>query len=213
MNYSPPREDDIMPQTETLHEVFLEELKDVYDAEKQLTKALPKLAKAANSQELRTAFEHHLEETEGHVERLEQIFESLDEKAKGKRCKGIAGIIEEGEQVMKEDFDGSAKDAALIAGGQRAEHYEIAAYGTLTAWARAMGHTEAADLLEQTLEEEKAADQKLNQIAEGGINRDAASNAHGRMDDDSENGRSRGGSSQRGSSQRASASRSTGKRK
>ena len=201
-----------MPQTETLHEVFLEELKDVYDAEKQLTKALPKLAKAARSQQLKQAFEHHLEETEEHVQRLERVFESLDEKAKGKRCKGIAGIIEEGESVIKEDFNGSAMDAALIAGGQRAEHYEIAAYGTLAAWARAMGHTDAADLLEQTLEEEKAADQKLNQIAEGGINEEAAAEAHG-QNGGSEEGRARSGTSQRSSSQRSSGRRSTAKSK
>jgi ferritin-like metal-binding protein YciE len=162
-----------MAQTETLHDVFLEELKDVYDAEQQLSKALPKLAKAARSSDLRTAFEHHLRETEGHIERLERIFESLDERPKAKRCKGIAGIIEEGESVMKEDFDGSTKDAALIAGGQRAEHYEIAAYGTLAAWARLMGHGTAADLLEQTLDEEKAADETLSRIAEDGVNADA----------------------------------------
>ena len=198
-----------MPQTDTLHEVFLEELKDVYDAEKQLTKALPKLAKAAKSPELRQAFEHHLEETEQHVERIEQIFESLDETAKSKRCKGIAGIIEEGEKVIKEDFDGSTKDAALIAGGQRAEHYEIAAYGTLAAWARQMGHTEAADLLEQTLEEEKAADEKLNEIAMGGINEEAAEMAHGRSGEDG-NGRGRR-SSEPGSTQQAPKRRSSSK--
>lgn len=205
-----------MPQTESLHDVFLEELQDVYDAEKQLTKALPKLAKAASSQELRQAFEHHLEETEEHVERLEQIFQSMDQKAKGKRCKGIAGIIEEGESHIKEDYDGSAKDAVLIADGQRTEHYEIAAYGTLVAWARAMGHSETAELLEQTLEEEKAADHKLNEIAMGGINEEAASSAHGLMEEDGESageGRSRGGSSRRSSSERETARRSSGRSK
>ena len=201
-----------MPQTDTLHEVFLEELKDVYDAEKQLTKALPKLAKAARSQELRTAFEHHLEETEQHVERIEQIFEFLDEPAKGKRCKGIAGIIEEGEKVVKEDFDGSTKDAALIAGGQRAEHYEIAAYGTLSAWARLMGHTEAADLLEQTLEEEKAADEKLNEIAMGGINEEAAQMANGRSEEGG-NGRGRRSASEPGSTQQQPKRRTSSKTK
>jgi ferritin-like metal-binding protein YciE len=166
-----------MAQTETFHQAFLDELSDVYDAEKQLTKALPKLAKAAHSEELRSAFEHHLQETEGHVERLEQVFESLDQKAKGKHCEGIAGIIKEGEKVMSEDFEDTTMDAVLIAGGQRAEHYEIAAYGTLAAWARAMGHARAAELLEQTLEEEKAADEKLNQIAMSGLNRQAAARA------------------------------------
>jgi len=163
----------------TLHDAFLDELRDAYDAEKQLTRALPKLAKAASSPELRTAFEKHLEETRGHVDRLERVFESLDEKVRGKHCDGIAGIIEEGKSVMEEDFDEATMDACLIAGGQRAEHYEMAAYGTLVAWAQAMGHVEAADLLQQTLNEEKAADKKLWQLAEGGINQEAADAASG----------------------------------
>lgn len=167
-----------MSSSGTLHDAFLDELRDSYDAEKQLTKALPKLAKAATSPELRQAFESHLEETRGHVERLEQIFELLDEKAKGKHCEGIAGIIEEGSSAMGEDFDESTMDACLIASGQRAEHYEMAAYGTLVAWARAMGHEEVAVLLEETLSEEKSADEKLTQIAESGINEEAASSAH-----------------------------------
>ena len=158
----------------TLHDAFLDELRDAYDAEKQLTRALPKLAKAASSTALRTAFEKHLEETRGHVDRLERVFESLDEKVRGKHCDGIAGIIEEGKSVMEEDFDEATMDACLIAGGQRAEHYEMAAYGTLVAWAQAMGHVEAADLLQQTLDEEKAADKKLSQLAEAGINQEAA---------------------------------------
>jgi ferritin-like metal-binding protein YciE len=143
-----------------------------------LTKALPKLAKAATSPELRQAFESHLEETRGHVERLQQIFDLLDERAKGKHCDGIAGIIEEGSSVMGEDFDESTMDACLIASGQRAEHYEMAAYGTLIAWARAMGHEEVATLLEETLSEEKSADEMLTQLAESGINEEAASLAH-----------------------------------
>jgi len=163
-----------MAESGTLHDAFIDELKDSYDAEKQLTKALPKMAKAATSPQLRAAFESHLEETRGHVERLEQIFELLDEKAKGKHCDGIAGIITEGSDVMGEDFDDATMDACLIAAGQRAEHYEIAAYGTLVAWARAMKHAEAAKLLEKTLSEEKAADAKLNSLAEGGINQEAA---------------------------------------
>ena len=167
-----------MADTGTLHDAFLDELRDTYDAEKQLTKALPKLAKAASSRDLRAAFEAHLEETQGHVERLEQVFESLEEKARGKHCDGIAGIIEEGKSMMDEDFDEATMDACLIAAGQRAEHYEMAAYGTLVAWARGMGHTEAADLLQETLDEEKAADQKLTAIAESGINQEAADAAH-----------------------------------
>lgn len=177
-----------MPQTGTLHDAFIDELRDAYDAEKQLTKALPKLAKAAASADLRQAFEDHLEETRGHVERLEQVFASIDEKVRGKHCDGIAGIIEEGKSVMEEDFDEQAMDACLIASGQRAEHYEMAAYGTLVAWATAMGHTEAANLLQETLDEEKAADEKLTSLAEGGINAAAASIAHPDDDDQADAG-------------------------
>jgi ferritin-like metal-binding protein YciE len=166
-----------------LHDAFVDELRDAYDAEKQLLKALPKLAKASESEELRTAFLDHLEETRGHVDRLEQVFASLDEKVRGKHCDGIAGIIEEGKAVMEEDFDPATMDACLIASGQRSEHYEMAAYGTLVAWAKAMGHSEAADLLQSILDEEKAADEKLNELAEGGINQQAVAGA---TDDDSE---------------------------
>jgi ferritin-like metal-binding protein YciE len=167
-----------MPEAGTLHDAFIDELHDTYDAEKQLTKALPKLAKAATSADLRKAFEGHLQETKGHIERLEQVFGSLDEKVRGKHCDGIAGIIEEGKSIMEEDFDETTMDACLIAAGQRAEHYEMAAYGTLVAWAQAMGHDEAASLLQQNLDEEKAADKKLSAIAEGGINQVAADAAH-----------------------------------
>jgi ferritin-like metal-binding protein YciE len=174
-----------MADTGTLHDAFIDELRDTYDAERQLTKALPKLAKAATSPQLREAFEAHLEETLGQIERLEKVFETLDEKVRGKHCDGIAGIIEEGKSIMEEDFDEVTMDACLIAAGQRAEHYEMAAYGTLVAWARAMGHTDAADLLEETLDEEKAADEKLSALAEGGINQGAA-NAGSSDDDDEE---------------------------
>jgi ferritin-like metal-binding protein YciE len=173
-----------MADAKTLHDAFIDELRDAYDAEKQLTKALPKMAKAAGSPDLRAAFEAHLEETRGQIERLEQVFESLDEKVRGKHCDGIAGIIEEGKAVMEEDFDEATMDACLIASGQRAEHYEMAAYGTLVAWARAMGHTEAADLLQETLDEEKAADEKLSALAEDGINQEAADAAHPEDSDD-----------------------------
>jgi ferritin-like metal-binding protein YciE len=171
-----------MAESGTLHDAFLDELKDSYDAERQLTKALPKLAKAATSPELRKAFESHLEETRNHVERLDRAFELLGEKAKGKHCDGIAGIIEEGGSVMGEDFDEATMDACLIASGQRAEHYEMAAYGTLISWAKALGHEEVAGLLEDTLEEEKAADAKLSELAEDGINEQAADGAN--VDDD-----------------------------
>jgi ferritin-like metal-binding protein YciE len=167
-----------MVKTGTLHDAFIDELRDSYDAEKQLTKALPKLAKAATNPKLRQAFETHLQETLGQIERLEQVFASLDEKVRGKHCDGIAGIIEEGKSVMEEDFDEVTMDACLIAAGQRAEHYEMAAYGTLVAWAQAMGHDDAARLLQQTLDEEKAADKKLSGLAESGINKSAADEAH-----------------------------------
>jgi ferritin-like metal-binding protein YciE len=127
---------------------------------------------------LRDAFESHLEETRGHVERLEEVFEELDQKARGKHCDGIAGIIEEGKSIMDEDFDDATMDACLIAAGQRAEHYEIGAYGTVIAWAEAMGHKRAVTLLQQNLNEEKAADKKLSALAEGGINKQAAKAAH-----------------------------------
>ena len=175
-----------MADTGTLHDAFLDELRDAYDAEKQLTKALPKMAKAATSSDLRKAFESHLEETRGHVTRLEQVFATLDEKVRGKHCDGIAGIIEEGDAVMKEDLEEATMDACLIAGGQRAEHYEMAAYGTLVAWARVMGHIDAADLLQETLDEEKAADQKLSSLAENGINQEAAATAHAENYDEEE---------------------------
>jgi ferritin-like metal-binding protein YciE len=167
-----------MAEMGTLHEAFVEELRDTYDAEKQLTKALPKMAKAANSPELKQAIEDHLEETRQQVQRLEQVFAAVEEKARGKHCEGIAGIIEEGQAVMQEDYDEATADAMLIAAAQRAEHYEMAAYGTLVAWARAMGHDDAAELLQETLDEEKAADEKLNELAEGGINEHAAQGAH-----------------------------------
>jgi len=178
-----------MATSGSLHDAFLDELRDIYDAEKQLTKALPKLAKAARSAELKQAIESHLEETRGHVERLEEVFESLGEKARGKHCDGIAGIIEEGKSTLDEDFDEMTMDACIVASGQRAEHYEMAAYGTLVAWAQAMGHGDTAKVLQQTLNEEKAADKKLSQLAEGGINKQAAA---GEMDEEDEDSSSEG---------------------
>ena len=172
-----------MAETGTLHDAFLHELRDTYDAERQLTKALPKLAKAASSPDLREAFESHLEETQEQIRRLERVFASLDEKVRGKHCDGIAGIIEEGKSIMEEDFEETTMDACLIAAGQRAEHYEMAAYGTLVAWAKAMGHEEAASLLQETLDEEKAADEKLSGLAEGGINQGAADSAQPEEED------------------------------
>ena len=166
-----------MAEAGMLQDAFLDELRDCYDAEKQLIKALPKLAKAATAPELKQAFESHLEETRGHATRLEQAFGMLNEKVRGKHCDGIAGIIEEGKSVMEEDFDDVTMDACLIAGGQRAEHYEIAAYGTLIAWAKVLGHGDVAELLAETLEEEKAADEKLTSLADSGVNESAADGA------------------------------------
>jgi ferritin-like metal-binding protein YciE len=173
-----------MSDSGSLHDAFIDELRDTYDAEKQLVKALSKLAKAATAPDLREAFLSHRVETEGQIQRLEELFLALDEKVRGKHCDGIAGIIEEGKSAMEEDFDKATMDACLIASGQRAEHYEIAAYGTLIAWARAMGLAKAVDLLQQNLEEEKAADEKLSQLAEGGINREAASGVGSSADPD-----------------------------
>lgn len=167
-----------MATVKTLHDMFVDELRDAYDAEKQLVKALPRLAKAANSEDLRRAFEAHLEQTRGHVEKLDEVFGSIDEKPRGKHCDGMAGIIEEGRAVLEEDCDEDTMDACLIAAGQRAEHYEMAAYGTLVAWAEAMGHSDAAVILEQILDEEKAADTTLTALAEGGINQAAGDAAH-----------------------------------
>jgi ferritin-like metal-binding protein YciE len=166
----------------TLRDAFIDGLRDAYDAEKQLTKALPKMAKAARSRDLRAAFEAHFEETRSHLVRLEKVFAGFDERARGKHCDGIAGIIDEGKSVMEEDLDEGTRDACLIAWGQRAEHYEMAAYATLVAWAHAMSFPAAADLLQQTVNEEIAADQRLKSLAEG-INQKAADAAFPEEDD------------------------------
>jgi ferritin-like metal-binding protein YciE len=149
-----------------LHQLFLDELADLLNAETQLTKALPKMAKAAQSEELAEAIRSHLEETENHVTRLKEVFETLNEKAKSKTCKAMKGLIEEGSELMEELKGSSAIDAGLIAAAQKVEHYEIASYGTVRAWAEQMGHTEAVELLGETLDEEKAADEKLTEIAQ-----------------------------------------------
>jgi ferritin-like metal-binding protein YciE len=154
---------------QALKELYIDELKDIYNAENQLVKALPKMAKTANSKELRTGFEEHLEQTRGHVQRLEQIFKELGEKPSGKKCKGMEGLLAEGQEIMGEDFEDDVMDAALISAAQRVEHYEIAAYGTVRTYAELLGEDTAAQLLEQTLEEEKETDQKLTDMA-GEIN-------------------------------------------
>jgi len=148
-----------------LKELYIEELKDLYSAETQLVKALPKLARAATSEELRRGFEDHLEQTKGHVERLQKILDMLEESPKGKKCKGMEGLIEEGSEVTEEDYEGSLLDAALIGAAQRVEHYEIAGYGTVRSFAETLGETEHVSLLNETLEEEKETDEKLTELA------------------------------------------------
>ena len=153
-------------KVDNLREMFVEELKDLYNAENQLVKALPKMAKAATSADLKRAFESHLKETKIHVERLEEVFESLDETAKGKKCKAMEGLVEEGSEWMEEDADEDVMDAGLIACAQRVEHYEIAGYGCVRTYAQLLGETKAASLLQKTLDEEGACDKKLTQLAE-----------------------------------------------
>jgi ferritin-like metal-binding protein YciE len=150
---------------QALKELYVDELKDIYNAENQLVKALPKMAKAATSDDLRSGFEEHLEQTRGHVQRLEQIFKALGEKPTGKKCKGMEGLVAEGQEMMDEDFEDDLMDAALISAAQRVEHYEIAAYGTVRTYAELLGEDQAVSLLEQTLEEEKETDQKLSDLA------------------------------------------------
>ena len=150
---------------EGLKTLYLDELKDLYSAENQLVKALPKMAKAASSDQLRQGFEEHLEQTREHVQRLEEIFKSLDESPKGKKCAGMEGLVKEGSEVMDEDFEGALMDAALIGAAQRVEHYEIAAYGTVSEFAKLLGQPEHVSLLRQTLQEEKETDERLTELA------------------------------------------------
>lgn len=159
-----------MPAMNSLQRLFEEELRDVYSAEKQHVTALKKLAKAADNEELRAAFDSHRKETEAHVQRLEKVFATLDRKPRSKRCRGVEGILAEADELMSGDGAPEVLDAGLIAGAQRAEHYEIAAYGTLRHWADRLGNTEAVRLLDQTLDEEKAADEELNRIAKRVVN-------------------------------------------
>ena len=167
----------------TLKSLLIDELRDIYHAERQLVRALPKLAKAATSPDLREALESHLAETEEQVSRVEQAFAMLNEAAKTKTCAGMTGIVEEGSELIKESDKGAALDAGIIAGAQRAEHYEMAAYGSLMAWARALGHDDVAELLSASLEEEKAADKKLTELAEAGLNQAAASSSESDNDE------------------------------
>lgn len=158
---------------DTLRKLYVEELRDVYSAENQLVKALPKMARGASSDELKRAFEDHLEQTKGHVERLEEIFNALGQKPNGKTCKAMKGLIEEGSEILEEDGEESVIDAALIGAAQRVEHYEIAAYGTLRTFARLLHEDEAVDLLQETLDEEGETDKALTELAEEIVNEQA----------------------------------------
>jgi len=158
----------------TLEDLLVHELKDLYSAETQLVKALPKMAKAASHQELKAAFEGHLEQTEGHVERLTEIAEMLGKKLTGQTCKAMKGLVQEGADLISEGAEPAVRDAGLIGAAQRVEHYEIAGYGTARCLADQLGHSEVADLLEQTLEEEKDTDEKLSELATSGINAEAS---------------------------------------
>ncbi len=158
----------------TLEDLFIDELKDVYNAENQIVKALPKMAKVASSPELGDAFREHLEVTKGQIDRLDQIFANMEIKSRGKKCAGMEGILEEGKEMMNQAADPSVKDAGLISSAQRVEHYEMAAYGTLRTYAEMLGYDDAAQLLQETLDEEEQADQKLSQLAESLINVQAA---------------------------------------
>jgi ferritin-like metal-binding protein YciE len=161
----------------TLQDLYVSELRDLYSAEQQIIKALPKMAKAASTPELQEAFELHLEQTHGHVKRLEKIFKELDTGPRGKKCKAVEGLIEEGKELIESANDQAVLDAGLIAAAQKVEHYEIAGYGTTRTYAQVLGHEHAADLLQQTLDEEGETDQRLTELAESSINTEAASAA------------------------------------
>jgi ferritin-like metal-binding protein YciE len=164
-------------EIDSLKKLYVEELKDLYSAEKQLIQALPKMAKKATNEQLKQAFQQHLEITQGQLERLDTIFEGLGKAARGKKCKAMEGLIEEGKEMMQEDMADDVMDAALIAAAQRIEHYEIAGYGTVRTYAQLLGEKEAAQLLQQTLDEEGEADKRLSQLAESSINVEAMQEA------------------------------------
>jgi ferritin-like metal-binding protein YciE len=168
---------------DSLETLFIEEVRDIYNGEKQLLKALPRMAKSAESPQLQQAFTKHLKETEGHVRRLERILSGLGQAVRGKQCKGMEGLVEEGKDIMEKEGEGPVVDAALIAAAQKVEHYEIATYGCLRTYAQLLGHSDAASLLQQTLAEEEAADEKLTELGERGIN-EAALAVAGEADED-----------------------------
>jgi len=208
---------EVYMELESLRELYIDELKDLYSAEKQLVKALPKMVKNATSPELKQAFQDHLAKTETHVERLEQIFESLESSPRGKKCVGMEGLIEEANELIGEDAEEEVLDAGLISKAQHVEHYEMAGYGTVRTYALTLGESEHAELLEQTLNEEKEADELLTQLAENSINIEAASadeesdeetTGRGRSDREVARGVSREGTSSRGRNSSPKRSRS-----
>ena len=176
----------------TLHDALVHDLQDLYSAEVQLTKALPKMAKASSHQELTAAFQDHLEQTKGHVERLEKALKQLEASTRGEKCKAMEGLLEEGKETVDEDAEPHVKDAALIAAAQRVEHYEITAYGSLMAWAKLLGYQDALKLLKANEQEEKAADAKLSKLAESTVNQQAASAGADAEDDQQTSSRSKG---------------------
>jgi ferritin-like metal-binding protein YciE len=194
---------------ESVRELLMEEMGDLYDAEKQLVKALPKMAKTASNDQLREAFENHLEQTRGHVQRLEQAFVLLDKKAKSKPCEAMKGLIEEGKETMEEELSDHLMDSAIIAAAQKVEHYEIAGYGTLAAWARSLGLDDVAELLESTLAEEKEADEKLTQVA-GEVLAEAEAGSEDQEQEDQEQVSAEGNARRKGA---ASKSRNTSRTK
>jgi ferritin-like metal-binding protein YciE len=198
---------------EALQKLLTHELSDLYDAEQQIVKALPKLIQNASSSELQEALQEHLAVTQKQIERLDEVFSALGEKREQKKCKGMAGLIAEGEDLISEDFEESTQDAGIIGAAQRVEHYEIAAYGTARTLAQTLGNSEVADLLEESLEEEKEADERLTQIAESAVNAEAASEEDEEEGSSGNGGRSRAtaGASSRGSAS-GSGSRSSGSR-
>ncbi|RPJ71959.1 MAG: ferritin-like domain-containing protein [Acidobacteria bacterium] len=193
-----------MAKIDSLEPLMIEELRDILDAEKQVTKALPKMARAASSEQLRAAFEEHQQQTSGQIQRLNQVFDEIGERPRGKTCEAMKSLIEEGQQMMEETEPGPTRDALLIAAAQKVEHYEMAAYGTARTFASLLGHREAARLLEQTLEQEKETDARLTNIAESVSNPQAAGRPAERV-----RGSSRGSASERsGSSGRSAAKKS-----
>jgi len=196
---------------ESVRELLIDQMQDLYDAEKQLVKALPKLAKAASNEELKQAFEDHLEQTRGHVERLERAFQMLDAKAKSKSCEAMKGLVKEGAETTEEDFSEPLLDSAIICAAQKVEHYEIAGYGTLIAWASSIGLEDVSEILEETLREEREADEKLTQIAGEILSETAAAEAL-EQDSDSEDepaGSGRKGAVSKSLSQRSAKSRAS----